>query len=336
MFIKRIRFVLAVSILPIIILCSCKPKEADNAITLHRYVGTVTILGPEGTKTPSGGDILTSSDAVTTAANSLADILIGRRGVVRVDEKTTLKISMIADNANLELSNGEIFVTLSKLKKGEFKVVTPTAVASIRGTSFRVYATANASRVDVVSGTVKINPVKDNVVIESVEAVVEPNQTAAIDTEFVEKAAVAIEKKKQIEIPVKELPQEDAKKIKETILSIEPAAIEKLDQEVKTEIKEIAEPPKPAQEEKDKLEKEKLEKEKEEKARRQAEEARRRLMTQQQNKQRLETEKKREAERLEQERLEKERMEKERLEKERKERERKDKERREAINPTPL
>ncbi len=81
-----------------------------------------------------------------------------------------------------------MFVTVSKLAKGSsFEVASPTTIAAVRGTSFRVTADENSSRIDVLSRKIKVNPVQEGKVIESIETVIETNNTVSLDIKDVEK-----------------------------------------------------------------------------------------------------------------------------------------------------
>ena len=60
--------------------------------------------------------------------------------MVKLKSSTSLVINGIKDgngiNKNLNLNNGAIKSIINKQKKGEFKVTSPTSVASVKGTSF--------------------------------------------------------------------------------------------------------------------------------------------------------------------------------------------------------
>ncbi|MCU0679478.1 MAG: FecR family protein, partial [Planctomycetes bacterium] len=172
-------------------------------------------------------DIINAGDSIRTGALSCADLLMGNLGIIRVQENSLVKIDTLVDPATgdtkFAMNNGKIYSTLGKLSKGSFQVKTPTSVASIRGTSFRISAGAYDSRLDVLDGNVHVNPVQNDAVVTSVETMVGSNQTIRLDRDTV---IQAIQKKRQLK-PLA-LRQDEIRRIKDEIRSIRPELIEKL------------------------------------------------------------------------------------------------------------
>lgn len=243
---------------------ACKKDEKERSITVQSLIGEVMIVSNKTEKPAKVGDILITGDGIRTGADSIADILYGSEGIIRIQPDSNILVSSLMDPATgdsqLDMPQGRIYVTLSKLKKGDFSVKTPTAVASVRGTSFRITADEKASRLDVVTGAVRINPVQNNAVITDVEKTVETNQTVELDEKVLKQV---VEQKK--EIPVREMKAEDMEEIRKEVKDIKPEMIEKLNPEARKEIKEkvlvIDDSAERAKREKDKIEDEKKEKE---------------------------------------------------------------------------
>ena len=214
-------------ILSVCIGISCNIGNTDLPLKVSAVVGTVTVVSSGGEKAAKEGDIINAGDSIRTGALSCADLLMGNLGLIRVQESSLVKINMLVDpetgDTKFAMDQGKIYSTLGKLSKGSFQVQTPTSVASIRGTSFRVSAGANDSRLDVLDGNVRVNPVKDNKVVTDVETMVGSNQTISVDRQTV---LQAIQKRGGFKPAA--LRKEEIQKIRDEIKSIRPELIEKL------------------------------------------------------------------------------------------------------------
>ncbi len=214
---------------------SCKNDKEALSLYLYSPIGTVTVLSGGIQKTPQDGDFLSIGDSVRTGPLSSADILLGNIGIVRVYENSLIHIESLIDPATgdtkINMDQGKLYSTLEKLKKGSFQVKTPTSVASIRGTSFRMSAAQNESRLDVLDGKVQINPVQNNAVIENIKNLVEANQTVSID-----RAAVIDAIKNKRELKVSALNPDEIKKIREEIKTLKPQLIKKMRAESRKKI----------------------------------------------------------------------------------------------------
>lgn len=143
---------------------SCKNDNIDTVITVIGSVGDVKIISGTSERTPRWGETLHKGDTIITGTRSMTDLQFSNRGLIRISENSrvvmaTLFHSAEKENAQLTLSKGRIFTTLGKFKKGSsFEVTTSTAVAAVRGTSLRVTADGNTTRVDVLKGKVSVRP----------------------------------------------------------------------------------------------------------------------------------------------------------------------------------
>ncbi len=271
---------------------SCK-KEVDapresSMLTVQTVLGDVKIQSGDIVATPAPGFAINENSIIKTGKLSIIDIKYKNSGIIRIGENTHLNVARLfssenADETLLNMEEGKVFVTVSKLMKdSRLQVKTTTSVAAVRGTAFRVSSEKGISRVDVLKGQVKVNPVKDDVIIEKIEKIVEPDKSVEIDQKDIVRI---VEEKKKIEIV--SLQKEEIEAIKEE------AKLIKIDgtfnEEIKAEIKEIGIETKAAEEIKDnkayeeelkkqmekvRLEREAEEKEKELKAKKEAEEER--------------------------------------------------------------
>jgi hypothetical protein len=143
---------------------SCKKEIHETVITIVGSVGDVKILSGTVERIPRWGDILHKGDTIITGKKSIADLQYSDHGLIRISENSEVVMAVLfhsaeKDNAQISLSRGKIFSTLGKFKKGSsFEVTTSTAVAAVRGTSLRVIAEGNTTRVDVLKGKVSIRP----------------------------------------------------------------------------------------------------------------------------------------------------------------------------------
>lgn len=153
------------------------------AYLVQAVVGDVKVIAGGVTKAAAEGQALGGGDTVVTGRNSMADIAWGDRGLVRVNEKTRITVASLAkkgDDPDMDMKSGGIMVMLTKLVRGEsFQVKTATQVASVRGTSFQVAADDSSSRVDVLTGSIVVHPVRDGKVFrEFMETVTEEHSVS--------------------------------------------------------------------------------------------------------------------------------------------------------------
>ena len=237
---------LVIVIFLILLSAGCGKKEApvqqaeeNNFFFKVQFaLGDVKISGAAGEKAASQGDELKAGDIIITGKKAVADLIFGESGVVRINENSRVTITSIADKSNnnteMNMDNGKVFLTLAKLKGTGFKVKTPTAVASVRGTSFTVLSDKKGSKLSVVKGTVAVNPVKDGNVIEDKTVAVETgNRTDYIDKKAVEKIIMG-----KMEIPVMAMTPAEKIEIQTEAKEMKIEAMPELSLELKEEIKQ--------------------------------------------------------------------------------------------------
>jgi len=132
-------------------------SEAIQGIVLFQ-IGTVEIQKNNSAFVPvSMQDSVAENDIIKTGAHSFVTIQFEERGVIRVQDNTTLQFTkFFSDNkAEFFLKEGQVLSKINRLKKNEqFIVKTPTAVASVRGTEFSTSYENNRSAVAVKNGEV--------------------------------------------------------------------------------------------------------------------------------------------------------------------------------------
>lgn len=153
--------------LPLLIMAAAQAR-GEARYTVAMVVGDVKIVTAGKTSAAAPDMPLSGGETILTGRGAMADISFGDSGLVRVQERSKVAVAMLAkhaDDADLDLSAGSVLVMLAKLVKGEtYQVRTNTQVASVRGTSFRVSAEGDRSRVDVLTGEIMVHPVADGAV----------------------------------------------------------------------------------------------------------------------------------------------------------------------------
>jgi len=239
-------------ILITVLATGCGKKEAPVPVTevdeklffkVQSIIGDVRISGISGSREAKVGDNIGLSESIVTAKKAVADLVFGSSGVIRINENSKVKVKSIADKKTsdtvLDMDKGRIYVTLAKLKGNGFRVKTPTAVASVRGTSFTVVADNKGAKLSVAKGTVAVNPVKDGKIFEEKSASVEAgNKTGYIDKKSVEKIIAG-----RMEIPVMEMTPAEKIEIQTEVKNIKIETIPDLSMELKEEVKQQVEVP---------------------------------------------------------------------------------------------
>ena len=167
------RSVLVSSLAAILVLAPCagckKEKRETGAIRINAVVGSVSINAAGNAARV--GALLSPGDRIMTGNDSMAIIQVPERSGIKVYENTDFLIAEaaidsdgVATDARFDIGGGRVFLAIEKLAKSRTVTVTsPTAVASVRGTSFMVEVGGagdarkdGATGVSVVNGTVEV------------------------------------------------------------------------------------------------------------------------------------------------------------------------------------
>jgi hypothetical protein len=139
-------------------------EKGEFKVTFH--VGTINKVAEGIAEAVSINDYLYINETVETKEKSTVDLLYKESGIVRISENSKCELRTVVndsnDETNMKLDEGKVSVTLSKLKKGNFKVESPTMVAAVRGTTFTVEADTEKTVVSVTEGTVSVTPKNNN------------------------------------------------------------------------------------------------------------------------------------------------------------------------------
>lgn len=142
-------------------------KAADLSAVVVFAVGDSKIQHADQTEEKAHlGALLKSGDNVVTGDNGKVDIQFADGSSIRISPKSAIDFAKLSqDNSGttdtqIALVSGKVFAKVNKAKKEDnFTVVTPTAIAGVRGTSFIVEAAeGKPAKVKVVEGAVAFAP----------------------------------------------------------------------------------------------------------------------------------------------------------------------------------
>ena len=131
----------AFGFLGIVLVCapSCskqEPAAARVVVTFLSGSATATSGGEERALAVAG--TLSGQDRVTTGAGSVVDLVSSTQVAIRLLERSDFAVSdLLQDRMRVNVADGNILVKVGRLERGKsLDVVTPTAIASVRGTQF--------------------------------------------------------------------------------------------------------------------------------------------------------------------------------------------------------
>ena len=162
-------------VLIVSILANCKEKSGSSEAAANAplsavvvfSVGESKIVHKDATEEKAKlGVTLQEGDVLETFEKSKVDIQFPDGANLRIGANSKIDLSKLAMNnagnkeTQLQLVSGKVFAKVNKEKKDDsFSVVTPTAIAGVRGTSFVVESEAGKkSVVKVIDGKVAFQP----------------------------------------------------------------------------------------------------------------------------------------------------------------------------------
>lgn len=175
-----------------VIALSSASKDSYRVIKVNSFEGKVTVQrSDKGVLDAFGGMQLISQDNVNVGEESFLELLADSDKHIAAEENTgfVLKSSGTSDNGNItiELLYGKALFTIdNKLNENSsFKVTTPNAVMSVRGTRFSVWydVTTEQTVIEVFEGTVEAEYSGKTELIEQGEQLIIDNSASDIPTE---------------------------------------------------------------------------------------------------------------------------------------------------------
>ena len=102
-------------------------------------------------------------EKIKTLAKSRCEVKIGKTQIVRIGENAVIHLADPTDGGNsISIESGQVWLNAKPGKGQKVRVRTPTAVAAIRGTIYRLDCTDNHSTYNVYDGSVEVIPFKDD------------------------------------------------------------------------------------------------------------------------------------------------------------------------------
>ena len=153
------------------------------AIVIFRQ-GEVSVTGNDKAILP--GFRLQSNDTVQIAENSRLDLQLPDHSLVRIKGQAEIRlISSSEKKIAIEQRIGSSYHYVAQSEhRDDYQITTPTAIASVRGTQFKVNSTSNSTSITVSNGKVQAENL-----FHGTSAIVEKAETAEItaNNEVVEK-----------------------------------------------------------------------------------------------------------------------------------------------------
>ncbi|MBF0254415.1 MAG: FecR domain-containing protein [Candidatus Omnitrophica bacterium] len=124
-----------------------------------KHSGWATRLHQSVKQTIKPGDVLYEGDILDVKSGNFVQLAFDDKNenIVHVQGNSLIQLSKDR-GANLELTNGTIYALLDNLGAAKrFQVSTPAAIATVRGTYFKVKALGAESETTVYQGVVRVN-----------------------------------------------------------------------------------------------------------------------------------------------------------------------------------
>ncbi|PJZ70159.1 lipoprotein LipL45 [Leptospira perolatii] len=215
---------------------SAKPSEPTAIVVFS--VGESKIQHADLTEEKAQlGASLKTGDKLVTKEKAKVDIQFADGSAVRISENSQLEFATLALNTQgntdtrLSLVSGKVFAKVNKANKDDkFSVITPTAIAGVRGTSFIVDRTkSDKSIVKVLDGSVAVAPRVSALEGMSDEEISKNTELKKIK-ESLDKAEIILEKDESslVSASDKTFGVKDASKISSNLEKEIPKAVTKL------------------------------------------------------------------------------------------------------------
>ncbi|EMO80105.1 lipoprotein LipL45 [Leptospira kirschneri serovar Pomona] len=232
-----------------------KPTESSKAAAIKGNspsavvvfsVGEAKILHADLTEEKAAlGASLKTGDKVSTKQKSKVDIQFADGSAIRISENSVIDFDALSINSHgnsdtrLALVSGKVFAKVNKAsKEDQFSVVTPTAIAGVRGTSFIVdRSKSDKAVVKVLEGAVAVAPrvvVLEGLSDEEIakdEELKKIQQTVASSEIVLEKNQASVMKADEKSLDVKDTSKISEKNITSVVKKLDNSGISKKEEE---------------------------------------------------------------------------------------------------------
>jgi hypothetical protein len=165
-------------------------EEGAPAVTsVFSYItGDVKLIRAGQREDAVVGMRLNADDTIVTGENGRADLLIKDYGILKVGPGAELSLAKLSEKkATINLMSGDMVSLINRASSSsEFSVVTPTAIAGVRGTAFLAGVSRgkdkNLVRFAVLSGAVAVSSGGEEIFLEKdLQIVIEGKKKATRD-----------------------------------------------------------------------------------------------------------------------------------------------------------
>lgn len=154
----------------LVVNCNQKPSQEASKSMVIVYASGTALVVRDGKELPAKVGMIVSENDVIKTEKGTIDVQSKNGSAVRIREMTTLTVASLAGEGNndtrLQVDHGTLLANVKKSSAEEnFSVVTPTAIAGVRGTTFEVQVFEDMggtgksnSSVRVIEGKVAMSP----------------------------------------------------------------------------------------------------------------------------------------------------------------------------------
>lgn len=111
-----------------------------SAMSVKFFLGQVSLTRNAKTLPVQVGDIVGNGDVIKTGKGAMVELTLDENSTITVQAESTVQIGSknLKDSDGISVVSGEVKGKFGKLKKGEYKIGSPTTVCGVRGTEFDV------------------------------------------------------------------------------------------------------------------------------------------------------------------------------------------------------
>ncbi|MBI3395807.1 MAG: FecR domain-containing protein [Spirochaetia bacterium] len=164
---------------------ACSKKEVrtgDNSLMIIELTGQSIVVKADK-EIPAVVGMLVGGDDVIRIVTGTLDAQSRVGAVMRLRAGSTMSVKHLTGGRDTEvnLKSGSLTGRLDKARAGDnLSVVSPTAIAGVRGTTFLVEADASSSSVRVIDGRVAVVPTPDQSSKNAAETVLSPGENGSV------------------------------------------------------------------------------------------------------------------------------------------------------------
>jgi hypothetical protein len=113
---------------------------AVSAMSVKFFLGQVSLVRSGKSLSVKVGDIVGNGDIIKTGKGAIVELALDENSTITVQAQSTVQIGSknLKDSDGISVVSGEVKGKFGKLKKGEYKIGSPTTVCGVRGTEFDV------------------------------------------------------------------------------------------------------------------------------------------------------------------------------------------------------